>query len=239
MTPKPSRRKTGPAKPAGGFDEFADSYQALLDKSIAITGESGDYFAAIKARYAASVLGAEFAGSLLDFGCGIGLLSRALAKQFPTAQRDGFDLSRQSIAAIDPALARSGLFTSDEHDLRAEYDAIIVANVMHHVPVAERRTVVQSLANRLSPAGRLFIFEHNPANPLTRRAVDRCEFDADAVLLPSREARGYFAPAGMTVVQRDYIVFFPRGLKALRWLEPRLTWCPLGAQYVVVGKRAG
>ena len=228
-------------KPASGrqasdFNQFANSYRDLLDKSIAITGESGDYFAGVKAKYAASVLGEGFAGRLLDFGCGVGVLSRALAKQFPAARREGFDLSSQCIAMIDPELAQSGRFTSDENELRGEYDAIIVANVLHHVPVGDRLAVVHSLAKRLSPEGRLFIFEHNPLNPLTRRAVDRCEFDADAVLLPSREALGYFAPAGMVVVQRDYIVFFPRWLKMLRLLESRLTWCPLGAQYVVVGR---
>ncbi len=231
--------KTTSGKQASGFDEFASSYQVLLDSSIAITGESADYFAGVKARYAASALGAGFAGSLLDFGCGIGLLSRALAKQFPAARRDGFDPSGRSIAAIQPELAQSGRFTSDENDLRWNYDAIVVANVLHHVPLGDRRAVVHSLAKRLSPEGRLFIFEHNPLNPLTRRAVDRCEFDADAVLLPCREALGYLALAGIEVVQRQYIVFFPRWLKALRALEPKLTWCPLGAQYVVVGKRAG
>jgi 2-polyprenyl-3-methyl-5-hydroxy-6-metoxy-1,4-benzoquinol methylase len=222
----------------GNFDKFAPAYKQLLDDSIAITGESGGYFASVKARYAASVLGEEFAGSLLDFGCGIGLLSRALAEQFPYAKLDGFDPSAESIAAISPRLARCGRFTSEEGSLRQEYDAILVANVMHHVPVADRPSVVKWLAKRLSPQGRLFIFEHNPANPLTRRAVDRCEFDADAVLLPPRETLSYLSLAGMQVLQRHYIVFFPRWLNTLRRFESQLTWCPLGAQYVVVGKRA-
>ena len=230
--------KSTSSKRASDFDEFASSYRNLLDSSIAITGESADYFAGVKAQYVASVLGAEFAGRLLDFGCGVGVLSGALAKQFPAARRDGFDPSSRSIAAIHPELAKSGRFTSDENELREEYDAIIVANVLHHVPPGDRSAVVHSVARRLSREGRLFIFEHNPFNPLTRRAVDRCEFDADAVLLPSREALGYFAPAGLEVVQRHYIVFFPRWLRALRPLEPKLTWCPLGAQYVAVAKRA-
>jgi 2-polyprenyl-3-methyl-5-hydroxy-6-metoxy-1,4-benzoquinol methylase len=230
--------KTDAGENGANFDKFAPSYRELLDCSISITGESGDYFARVKSRYAASVLGEGFAVNLLDFGCGIGLLSCALARQFPTAGLDGFDSSRESIAAFDPELAKRGRFTSDPNGLRREYDAILVANVMHHIPPAARSGVVSSLAQRLSPEGRLFIFEHNPTNPLTRRAVDRCEFDADAVLLPARETLGYFSPAGMQVIQRHYIVFFPRWLKALRRLETRLAWCPLGAQYVVVGKRA-
>ncbi|PSH05248.1 MAG: hypothetical protein CXZ00_03615 [Acidobacteria bacterium] len=219
------------------FDECAPDYRALLDSNVAITGESGDYFARVKARYVAAVLGSNFAGSLLDFGCGIGLLSRALKNQFPAALRDGFDISSESIALIDPEVASSGRFTSDQNDLRSEYSAIVVANVLHHVPVVERASLIKSISARLSANGRLFIFEHNPSNPLTRRAVDRCEFDADAVLLNPGETLGYCSDARLCGLQRDYIVFFPRLLSALRPLERHLTWCPLGAQYVVVGKR--
>ena len=35
------------------------------------------------------------------------------------------------------------------------------------------------------PGGLVCVIEHNPLNPLTRLAVNRCPFDADAVLLRS------------------------------------------------------
>ncbi len=144
----------------------------------------------------------------------------------------------RALPSIDSDLASSGRFTTCEKDLRSEYDAIIVANVIHHVPVLDRPAIFHSLANRLSSNGRLFVFEHNPANPLTRHAVDHCKFDADAVLLTPRETIDYLPAAGLRLLQREYIVFFPRWLKALRRLEPHLTWCPIGAQYAIVAHRA-
>jgi hypothetical protein len=41
----------------------------------------------------------------------------------------------------------------------------------------------------------------------------------------------------LDVLRRDFIVFFPRPLALLRPLEPRLNWCPFGAQYVLIGAK--
>ena len=91
--------------------------------------------------------------------------------------------------------------------------------------------------SRLRPGGSLVVFEHNPLNPLTRRTVDTCPFDKNAILLPATETRKLIAARGLILVKRDYIVFFPRAFSALRPLEAALGWCPLGAQYAVIGTR--
>ena len=59
----------------------------------------------------------------------------------------------------------------------------------------------------------------------------------NAVLLRPREIYRYLQSGGLRLVGRDYIVFFPRWLRWFRPLEPFLRWCPLGAQYVVVGEK--
>ena len=82
-------------------------------------------------------------------------------------------------------------------------------------------------------------FEHNPFNPLTRWVVAHCEFDDDAVLLWPRESAGYLAAAGLSDPRRDYMLFFPKALSALRGLEASLRWCPLGAQYAFSACRSG
>jgi 16S rRNA G1207 methylase RsmC len=64
------------------FDQFAGNYERVLDKSVAISGEDLSYFA----QYLARILGASFAGRVLDFGCGIGLLSAFLKKYVPRCQ---------------------------------------------------------------------------------------------------------------------------------------------------------
>ena len=48
-----------------------------------------------------------------------------------------------------------------------------------------------------------------------------------------RRVRG----AGFPDASVKYRIFFPHFLRALRPLEPRLTWLPLGAQYYVLGRK--
>jgi len=219
------------------FDQFADQYEQVLDRTVALSGEDSAYFAAYKARYLRRVLSTSLSGKALDFGCGVGLLSRFLKTYFPAVQLDGFDVSPDSIGKIDDDLKSQGHFTSRTADLAHDYGLIVGANVMHHIVPREREAVIQDLAGRLAPRGILAIFEHNPANPVTRAVVERCPFDADAILLSPAETTGYLGRAKLRLMRRDYIVFMPRFLAFLRPLEPWLTWLPMGAQYVVLAEK--
>ena len=219
------------------FDKFAESYGDTLDRSIAISGEDSTYFAEYKALYLRRVLSPSFSGRILDFGCGVGLLSRHLGKQLPAAHIDGFDISQNSIAKVDPALLSQGVFTSESDNLAQDYDLVVVANVMHHVQPEQRMSVVQDLSHRLRENGLLAIFEHNPINPVTRWVVSRCAFDDDAILLPPHETAKYLVAAGLRVQRHDYIVFMPAFLAWLRPFERLLRYVPLGAQYVTMAVR--
>lgn len=201
---------------------------------MGLAGETSDYFADYKARYVAAALGAyESQPKILDFGCGIGLLSAALKKGLPSAIQHGYDVSAASIDNIETTLAQSGRFTSDLARLDNDYDAIVMAAVVHHVPIAERGDIFRDLSGRLATNGKLLVFEHNPLNPVTRWVVNQCEFDRDAVLVTPREVIDRLRDAGLTFIRREYIVFFPRVLSGCRPLERFLGWCPMGAQYVV------
>jgi 2-polyprenyl-3-methyl-5-hydroxy-6-metoxy-1,4-benzoquinol methylase len=217
------------------FDSFAANYEELHARSVRITGEEPEYFAAYKASYVARRLTSGVT-RVLDYGCGIGMLSRQLKLHLPQAQIDGFDPSRDSLGRMERALLTQGVFTSDPNKLRRDYDAIIIANVLHHVKPPNRQDLVSGAVSRLSPGGKLVIFEHNPANPLTRWAVAQCEFDGDATLLWPGETKRYVERDRLHV-DCEYVVFFPRWLAPMRRFEPRLCWCPLGAQYVIVGSR--
>jgi 2-polyprenyl-3-methyl-5-hydroxy-6-metoxy-1,4-benzoquinol methylase len=221
------------------FDQFATDYKQLLDKNVALSGEGSEYFAEYKARYLARRLSPNFNGKVLDFGCGVGLLSRSLKKHLPATKLDGYDVSCASLSCIERELTSEGTFTSDFARLRNDYDLIVVANVLHHVPVAERKTTIHALADRLAAGGQFAVFEHNPVNPATRWAVGQCAFDKDAVLLPMREAVAYLETAKVRIARRDYIVFMPRALAWFRKFEPWLAPVPLGAQYVLLGEKCG
>jgi len=219
------------------FDTFASNYQELVTENIRITGESSDYFAAYKARYIARKINLPRGSRVLDYGCGVGLLSEHLMKALPGRQIDGFDVSKESVKRVSEPLQRQGILTSNLDVLGHAYDLIVLSNVLHHVRPGGRDELIRNAGSRLATGGKLVIFEHNPMNPLTRWAVSQCPFDGDAVLLPAGETRGYFRQGSLRLMRRDYIVFFPRWLRWFRSMEPFLHWCPLGAQYAVIASR--
>jgi 2-polyprenyl-3-methyl-5-hydroxy-6-metoxy-1,4-benzoquinol methylase len=219
------------------FDRFASDYKAVLDRSITMAGEASEYFTEYKAVYIDRLLGDGGSKKILDFGCGVGLLSSLLAKRRPGDVIHGYDVSHESLEHVESELRSRGLFTADFGELHLDYDLTVLSNVMHHLPIAEREQTIRNLALRLKPGGTLLVIEHNPLNPLTRWVVAHCDFDDDAVLLWPREVRRYFAVAGLSAPRRDYILFFPRALSRLRGLERALTWCPAGAQYAFSARR--
>jgi len=218
------------------FDAVAANYEELVTKNVWITGESSDYFAAYKAAYIARRIAPGKGAKILDYGCGVGLLSGHLKKTLANTQIDGFDVSSESVQRISEDLTKQGTFSSTLDRLGHDYDVVVISNVMHHVRPADRQALVLEAGSRLGAGGRLVIFEHNPINPLTRWAVSECPFDEDAILLRARETRGYIQ-ANLRFLWRDYIVFFPRWLAWFRTMEQVLRACPLGAQYAVVAER--
>src|SRR5262249_48876371 len=181
------------------------------------------------------LVGRDYREPILDFGCGVGTLTERLGRRF--AEVHGYDLSSESLTV---ARQRCGApFHRDESSLPdGHFGLVVLANVLHPVPLTPRSDLLRRLARKLRPGtGRLVVFEHNPINPLTRYVVSRCEFDVDAVLLWPWELRGLLGSCGYSSISKRYIVFFPKVLAALRGLEPLLGWLPLGAQTMVVAGR--
>ncbi len=220
------------------FDQFASNYKAVLDRCVAVGGESSEYFTEYKSAYIDRLLGAAPA-KILDFGCGVGTLSAALALHRPQDAIHGYDVSSASLDQVAPALRERGLFTNGLDELHRDYGLIVLSNVMHHIPPQARQETIVDLAARLACGGRLLVIEHNPLNPLTRWIVAHCEFDDDAVLLWPGEVRRYFSAAKLSRSRRDYMLFFPKAFSALRGFEASLRWCPLGAQYAFSACRSG
>jgi SAM-dependent methyltransferase len=163
-------------------------------------------------------------------------LTRLLAGRY--ARVAGYDPSAQSLGMAREQAPAATFYESDVEIPDRGFDVAILSGVLHHVPPAERATLLEHVVRKLSPGGRLFVFEHNPYNPLTRRAVAACPFDDDAILLWPREIRALLAQAKLSLVRQDYVLFFPRPLARLRPLEPLLRGFPLGAQTLTVGALA-
>jgi 2-polyprenyl-3-methyl-5-hydroxy-6-metoxy-1,4-benzoquinol methylase len=219
------------------FDQYSGNYRELLDQSVRITGETGEYFAEYKAKFVAARVAPRPDCRILDYGCGTGLVTTQLKKTLPGARVDGYDVSRESLAQIDPAVRSQGTFITNTSKLSVNYDVVMMANVLHHIEPQKRQRAVAEAAGLLTANGKLIIFEHNPANPLTQRAVAACPFDENAILLYPGETTEYLKRCGLDEIRLEYIVFFPRVLSWFRPMEGALRWCPLGAQYAAYGVR--
>jgi SAM-dependent methyltransferase len=220
----------------GKFDRYAQSYSQAHAASVRASGEAPEFFAQHKLECLWRQ-GATPTQSVLDYGCGTGSLTQLLAGRFAAVA--GYDPSALSLQQARAAAPTATFYEQDSAVPERAFDLAILSGVLHHVPPAERAQVLHGVAGKLRPGGRLFVFEHNPYNPLTVQAVRACPFDDDAVLLPPAEVRALLREAGLQAVEQQFVLFFPRLLQRLRPFEPWLRWCPLGAQTLTLGSRVG
>jgi SAM-dependent methyltransferase len=222
------------------FDKFAAEYRNLHAANIRVSGEDPEFFAEYKIKDIAAELharGGPRDGRVLDFGAGIGYSIPFFRRHMPDARVTCLDVSQRSLAigaASHPGAAEFQHFDGASIPFAADsFDVTLASCVFHHIPQAEHVSLLREIRRVLKPAGLLFVFEHNPLNPLTRHAVNTCEFDANAVLIRAPAMRERMHAAGFAAARIRYRIFFPALLRALRVLEPHLAWLPLGAQYYV------
>jgi ubiquinone/menaquinone biosynthesis C-methylase UbiE len=226
------------------FDQYAADYDSAVDGTISASGESVQFFAHLKVDLTRRMLGCEEPATVLDFGCGIGNATRALSEAFPTATVTGFDISRESVAEARRLSShldtRVRFITSDLPELPfadSAFDLAFTSCVFHHIDEPSHALWARELRRVLKPGAPLFLFEHNPYNPLTVHAVRACPFDHGVKLLPPRYATRLIGKVGFLAERPRYYFFFPRALRFLRLFEIHLRWLPVGAQYFVVGRR--
>lgn len=222
------------------FDTYAASYEDAVNQSLAFVGMKVDYFTRVKAAYVIDLLHEHFGGtsglSLLDIGCGVGNFHPLLGPH--VASLTGVDLSGECLRQAE---SRNPGVSYRHYDGRrlpfadAGFDAAITVCVMHHVHPEQWRGFVAEMKRVVRPGGLAVVFEHNPLNPLTRRVVSNCEFDADAVLLGRRELRGLVAEAGFREVRSRAILSIPSSGRLTRRIDLALGLLSLGAQYYVRG----
>jgi SAM-dependent methyltransferase len=226
------------------LDKFAEEYRQLHSRNIRLSGEDPEFFAEYKVRQVAALLGEgaeRKALRVLDFGAGTGNSVPHFRRLLPCAQLTCLDVSVKSLALGESRYAGAAEFRHfDGRTIPYSdgcFDLGFAACVFHHIDAAEHRALLTEFHRVLRPAGQLVVFEHNPFNPLTVRAVNTCPFDENAVLIRAGELVQRFQEAGFVAIQRRYCVFFPGPLRALRFLERYLGWLPLGAQYFVTGRK--
>ena len=220
------------------FDEYADNYRQIHNENINITGVDSDYFSEHKITVVKSNE-KNFTDNLkiLDFGCGDGNSYSYFQSYFPNCSYQGIDISLESISVAEMKFKNENDFkTFNGIDIPFEdqtFDIVFIACVLHHIDFSFHNEIFLEIFRVLKKGGRLYIFEHNKYNPVTRHIVNTCPFDKDAVLLPPYRLKKTLKELNNKTTELNFILFFPRH-KLFNFfirLEKHLTWLPIGGQY--------
>ena len=223
----------------GNFDEYSKTYDQLLSGALGVFGSENSYYAFRKVEYLSNILKENRPFRILDFGCGVGSIIGHLFDFFPEAEIWGSDPSVSSLEIAQREHPR--MKCADELSIPSNYfDVVVISNVLHHVQELHRESLLQHVSKSLVDRGKIVIFEHNRLNPITRRIVDRCEFDEGVELLSKRSCGELLVKTGcFEGIQSGYFLFVPPFFKKLRNIERHLSKVPIGAQFWQIAQRAG
>ncbi len=224
---------------AAPYDALAQDYDQGLEKLLGVFGGNNEKYAEYKVELLRRLLPGKIC-SILDFGCGTGRSLSFFRKHFSLS---GCDISRESlkIASQRDPEAQIFLCTSVE-ELKThekQYDLVFLSCVLHHMEPGIRDEWMGALAEKLVPGGHLAVFEHNLKNPCTRRIVhdpENSEDNPEFMMTPA-EVSALLSRAGIRREWSGYTLFSPFRRPWVTSLERYLAWCPLGAQFCVMGTR--
>jgi ubiquinone/menaquinone biosynthesis C-methylase UbiE len=231
----------GEIKKQVSFDDYVETYEKEIQSSIGFAGQNHDFFIKVKADLIKRIADKNFSKpgniQVLDIGCGIGLIDNQISSKFENLY--GVDVEEgiiEKAKSFNPkvkySLYKGTKLPFDDNSM----DMVFTINVIHHVPPANWERFVQEMQRVTRKDGISAVFEHNPLNPLTKLAVNKCEFDRDAVLLTKRKLKSMFKNK-FRLVDESYILFFPFRNNIFRSFETIFKWIPFGAQYYVCGKK--
>ncbi|MEF2552072.1 class I SAM-dependent methyltransferase [Aurantimonas sp. A2-1-M11] len=163
---------------------------------------SGDTAAVI-----GEVLAGEAARSVLDIGCGRGLLARSLLARGLAVT--GIDPSETAVAAARASAPEAVVEVGTAEALPFEdgrFDAAIFLNSLHHVPVAAMSTALAETARVTRPGGTILVVEplaEGPYFEAMRPVEDESEIrEAAGMAVADAVRAGRFTLRGNVVYQR-------------------------------------
>jgi SAM-dependent methyltransferase len=224
------------------FDGYADDYRQVINKTITASGEEYEYFVELRVGLMFDRIYRDVSGSkpdnILDFGCGNGATEEYIRKYIPNGTLWGVDESVECIRVAKERNIRTAVFNvvNPDGSIPLPDNSISLAymnGTMHHVDPEKRLSAFKELRRVLMPGGNLFVFENNPYNPLTRRAMSLNPFDKGVILDTKKMMERRGDSAGLIIVEGWYYFFFPSFMKTLRRYDDKLRFLPFGGQYCV------
>ena len=223
------------------FDEYVQNYDETLEQGLSVSGEDSTYFARGRVLWLRDCLQQldEQPRAILDYGCGTGSTAPLFLEVLGANVVVGLD---SSVKLIERAHQKYGSEQSqflliEHYQPIGQVDLVYCNGVFHHIPVSERAQVVAYIARALRPGSLFALWENNPWNPGTRYIMSRIPFDRDAITLAPSETRRLLEIGGFQILRTDFLFIFPKALSWFRWMEPLFCRVPLGAQYLVLGRK--
>ncbi len=111
--------------------------------------------------------------SILEIGCGFGLLSHYLSMQNPDAEVHGIDLDKKRIVAANESKRPQNLTFSHQNALDLEdrsWDCVVMVDVLHHAGKQNQKTIINKIFHLLKPGGRMVVREIEPGVSLIKYA---------------------------------------------------------------------
>lgn len=235
-----------PARRQSEFDAYAANYKETMSHPCRrFVDPKDNYFVDLKCAEILRLIGESGQSpatlTVADIGCGLGDFEARLATE--VKQLLAFDLSLKMLdVAHELAPFTNGGYTcADSVSLPLadnSVDVVFASSLFHHMAAVHMIPVVAEFHRICRPGGMVICFEHNPLNPVTQIVVRTTPIDQDARLMASRTVRGFFGKVGFRNVERRYLLFGPKPLDLqLRPFHPWLQRLPLGAQYMIVGRK--
>jgi ubiquinone/menaquinone biosynthesis C-methylase UbiE len=222
------------------FDNYAKNYRTNCDKYVGMSGENSVFFAEYKAAKLHTWL-PEYHDkecSILDFGCGDGVMTSYVKKFFQRADVTGVDPSTKSIEQAQELYNNITFSETDGYTLQFAdntFDIIFAAGAFHHIDFKDHEHHVKEIYRILKPGGRFVMFELNKYNPMTAYIFSRNPIDQHATMMSPIYGYNLVKKFGTSEVK--FYCFFPKFLAALRPLETYMTKIPVGGLYAVLSSK--
>lgn len=214
------------------FSAHSKEYEKTL-------GKSHKYFIQVKCKELLRTL-RKFSYNpqkVLDLGCGTGEAEEILHSHFD--EMTGIDSSEGMIGE-----AKRGNIPNCEFK-QADvlklpfpdkyFDLVFSFCLFHHLSKNEWKQAINEAVRVSKKSAILLIFEHNPKNPITQLVVRKSPIDKGVTLISLVTMEELYKEANVNILEKGFIIFFPRFLSFLRPFEGLLCRIPYGGQYYVAG----
>jgi SAM-dependent methyltransferase len=159
-------------------------------------------------------------GHLLDLGCGFGLFALYFAIRNPGVAVRGFDLNERRVEAARRAAAVLGVHNAHfqvadaaSFRLTERITAAYMLDLIHHIPVASVRPLMETIASNLIPGGRLLVKDIEPSNASKLAftwVLDKLmDYRTPVRYWPPREVQPLLESLGFTVFQHRMVDYLP------------------------------